>query len=63
MCDVLCYTYDSSDPDSFAHIEALRSKYPQLDQLPAVYAALKADQDKTTQRFDLQPEFFELRRV
>lgn len=56
MCDVLCYAYDSSDPDSFAHIEALRTKYPQLDQLPAVYAALKADQDKTTQRFDLQPE-------
>ncbi|KAF8531579.1 mitochondrial Rho GTPase-like protein [Trichophaea hybrida] len=55
-CDVVCYTYDSSDPDSFAHIAELRKRYPQLDELPAVYAALKADQDKTTQRFEMQPE-------
>jgi Ras family protein T1 len=55
-CDVLCYTYDSSDPDSFSHIDELRQKYPQLDELPAVYAALKADLDKTTQRFEMPPE-------
>ena len=24
QCDVVCYTYDSSDPDSFAHIAGLR---------------------------------------
>lgn len=55
-CDLLCYTYDSSDPDSFAHIVELRKKYPLLDQLPAVYTALKADQDKTMQRCEQQPD-------
>jgi Ras family protein T1 len=55
-CDLLCYTYDSSDPDSFAHIVELRKKYPHLDQIPAVYTALKADQDKTMQRCEQQPD-------
>lgn len=55
-CDTLCYTYDSSDPDSFTHIVDLRKKYSQLDGLPVIYAALKADQDKTVQRSELQPD-------
>ncbi|KAF2802511.1 mitochondrial Rho GTPase [Mytilinidion resinicola] len=55
-CDLLCYTYDSSEPDSFAHIVELRKKFPQLDFLPAVYTALKADQDKTMQRCEQQPD-------
>ena len=55
-CDLLCYTYDSSDPDSFAYIVELRKKYPHLDGLPAVYTALKADQDKAMQRCDEQPD-------
>jgi len=55
-CDMLCYTYDSSDPDSFTHIVDLRKKYSQLDGLPVIYAALKADQDKTVQRSELQPD-------
>lgn len=55
-CDLLCYTYDSSDPDSFAHIAELRKRYPHLDRLPAVYTALKADQDKATQRWEQQPD-------
>ncbi|KKA26404.1 hypothetical protein TD95_001400 [Thielaviopsis punctulata] len=55
-CDLICYAYDSSDPDSFAHIVELRAKHPQLDDLPAVYTALKADKDKTTQRCELQPD-------
>lgn len=55
-CDLICYTYDSSDPDSFSHIVSLRQKYPQLDELPAIYTALKADQDKTTQRSEMQPD-------
>jgi Ras family protein T1 len=55
-CDLVCYTYDSSDPDSFAHIVELRKKYPHLDDLPAVYTALKADQDKTMQRCEVQPD-------
>ncbi|RDL37063.1 Mitochondrial Rho GTPase [Venustampulla echinocandica] len=55
-CDLICYTYDSSDPDSFSHIVSLREKYPHLDDLPAIYTALKADQDKTTQRSEMQPD-------
>lgn len=55
-CDLLCYTYDSSDPDSFNHVVELRKKYTQLDELPAVYVALKADQDKTMQRSEAQPD-------
>jgi mitochondrial Rho GTPase 1 len=57
-CDLICYAYDSSDPDSFAHIVSLRQKYPQLDDLPAMYTALKADRDKTTQRSELQPDTY-----
>lgn len=55
-CDLLCYTYDSSDPESFTHIVELRDRYPLLDGLPAVYAALKADEDKAMQRGDTQPD-------
>ncbi|MCJ1380059.1 ERMES complex Ca(2+)-binding regulatory GTPase gem1 [Xylographa soralifera] len=55
-CDILVYTYDSSDPDSFSHISDLRAKHPHLDDLPALYVALKADRDKTTQRAEVQPE-------
>ncbi|KAK9377955.1 EF hand associated-domain-containing protein [Lipomyces chichibuensis] len=57
-CDVICYTYDSSNPDSFQHIVDLRSKYPLLDRLPAVFAALKADLDKQQQRSDQQPDAY-----
>ncbi|GAB7355322.1 hypothetical protein MBLNU459_g5854t1 [Dothideomycetes sp. NU459] len=55
-CDLLCYTYDSSDPDSFGHIMELRKRYPRLDALPAVYTALKADQDRAVQRTEVQPD-------
>ncbi|KAI0888257.1 mitochondrial Rho GTPase [Annulohypoxylon maeteangense] len=55
-CDLICYAYDSSDPDSFSHIVDLRKRYPQLDDLPSIYTALKADKDKTTQRSELQPD-------
>jgi Ras family protein T1 len=55
-CDLLCYTYDSSDPESFAHIVELRKKNPHLDELPAVYVALKADRDKAVQRHEMQPD-------
>lgn len=55
-CDILVYAYDSSDPDSFAHISSLRDQHRHLDDLPTLYVALKADRDKTTQRADVQPE-------
>jgi Ras family protein T1 len=55
-CDLLCYTYDSSDPDSFAHVAELRAKHPALANIPSVYVALKADLDKAMQRQDVQPD-------
>lgn len=32
-CDVVCYTYDSSDPDSFAHIVDLRVGLQPVDNV------------------------------
>lgn len=55
-CDLVCFTYDSSDPDSFSHIVALRQRFPYLDEVPAIYTALKADLDKTMQRSETQPD-------
>ncbi|KAI1079928.1 mitochondrial Rho GTPase [Whalleya microplaca] len=55
-CDLICYAYDSSDPDSFSHVVDVRKRYPQLDEMPSMYTALKADKDKTTQRSELQPD-------
>lgn len=59
-CDLICYTYDSADPDSFTHIVHLREKYPHLDNMPNIYVALKADLDKTTQRSEQQPDQYTL---
>merc|ERR1711881_207441 len=57
MADLICYTYDSSDPDSYAHIVSLRRKFAkQLEDIPSVTAALKADLDKAVQRCEVQPE-------
>lgn len=55
-CDLVCYTYDSSDPASFAHIADLRARHPALEALPSVYAALKADRDRAVQRTEVQPD-------
>ncbi|QIX01439.1 hypothetical protein AMS68_006956 [Peltaster fructicola] len=57
-CDLLCYTYDSGDPSSFAHILELRSRYPVLEALPSVFAALKADKERVVQRTEVQPDAF-----
>jgi Ras family protein T1 len=57
-CDLLCYTYDSSDPDSFTHILDLRKRYPALNSLPSVYVALKADRDRAVQRTEVQPDVY-----
>lgn len=54
--DIVVYTYDSSDPDSFAYIPSLRTQHSHLDEMPSLYVALKADMDKLTQRGDVQPE-------
>lgn len=55
-CDVLCFAYDSSDSASFQHLIDLKSKYSELDTIPTVYVALKADLDRQQQRADYQPE-------
>jgi Ras family protein T1 len=57
-CDLICYAYDSSDPDSFAHVRDLRARYPALNSLPSVYAALKADSDRAVQRTEVQPDAY-----
>lgn len=58
QCDVVCYTYDSSDPESFQYLIELRSKYGDLglNECPSIFVALKADLDKQQQRSDVQPE-------
>ena len=56
QCDVVVYTYDSSDPDSFTYIPTIRKLHPHLEELPSVYVALKADLDRTTQRAEYQPD-------
>ncbi|RAO72030.1 uncharacterized protein BHQ10_008042 [Talaromyces amestolkiae] len=61
QCDVIAYTYDSSDPDSFAYITKLRAKYPHLEELPSIFLALKADLDRTTQRAECQPHEYTAR--
>lgn len=55
-CDVLCFAYDSSDSESFQHLIDLKNKYSELDTIPTVYVALKADLDRQQQRADFQPE-------
>lgn len=56
QCDVVVYTYDSSDPDSFTYIPTVRENHPHLEDLPSIYVALKADLDRTTQRAQYQPD-------
>jgi len=55
-CDLVCLAYDGSDADSFQHLVELRRRHPRLEEVPAVYAALKADRDKTVQRGEVQPD-------
>lgn len=57
QCDVICYTYDSSDPELFQYLIDLREKHLKvLNDIPSVFAASKADLDKQQQRSDVQPE-------
>jgi mitochondrial Rho GTPase 1 len=34
----------------------MQNKYPHLEDVPSLYTAMKADQDKTTQRSEIQPD-------
>ncbi|EME49338.1 hypothetical protein DOTSEDRAFT_68196 [Dothistroma septosporum NZE10] len=57
-CDLVCFTFDSSDPDSFARILDMRQNCAGLNALPSVYAAMKADQDRAVQRTEIQPDVY-----
>lgn len=57
-CDVLCLTYDSSDPESFSYLVELFDKYEYLQDIPVLFVALKADLDKVQQRCHVQPDEF-----
>lgn len=57
--DLICYAYDGSDQDSFAHLIQLRQQHARLiDNVPAVFAALKADKDRVVQRSEVQPDVY-----
>ncbi|RMZ82348.1 hypothetical protein DV738_g1783, partial [Chaetothyriales sp. CBS 135597] len=62
QCDVVVYTYDSSDPESFSYIPTAQQTHPHLEEIPAVYVALKADLDRTTQRAEFQPDEYTAQR-
>ncbi|SCU78941.1 LADA_0A08702g1_1 [Lachancea dasiensis] len=57
-CDVLCLTYDSSDPESFSYLFELINQHQHLQNLPMIFVALKADLDKQQQRCYIQPDDF-----
>lgn len=58
-CDVICMTYDSSDPDSFSYSMELYNKYCRyIKDIPVTFVALKADLDRQQQRCDIQPDDF-----
>ena len=56
--DVICFTYDSADPDSFAFIADIRDRFPHINLIPTIYAATKADLDKQEQRYYVQPDTY-----
>lgn len=57
-CDLLCWTYDSSDPESWEYVAQTQERYAGkgLDDVPSVYVATKADGDRAVQRSDVPPE-------
>jgi mitochondrial Rho GTPase 1 len=57
-CDLICFTYDSSDSESFAYVLDLRTRVPALQSLPSIFTALKADKDRAMQRAETQPDVF-----
>ncbi|OZJ02947.1 hypothetical protein BZG36_04568, partial [Bifiguratus adelaidae] len=56
-CDLLCFVYDSGDPNSFSHLVELRRKY-KLDHIPSVFVATKSDKDLVQQRQEEQPDVY-----
>ncbi|KAJ3348389.1 ERMES complex Ca(2+)-binding regulatory GTPase gem1 [Entophlyctis luteolus] len=56
-CDVICFVYDSSDGNSFAHVANLRNRHD-LGSIPCVFVATKSDQDLVPQKYELQPDAY-----
>ncbi|KAL7747724.1 ERMES complex Ca(2+)-binding regulatory GTPase gem1 [Sorochytrium milnesiophthora] len=57
QCDLICFVYDSSDVNSFAHVANLMNRH-QLGQVPCVFVATKSDLDLVPQRFESSPDIF-----
>lgn len=57
-CDLICWTYDSSDADSWTYIVQTKEQHADkgMDDVPSIYLATKADDDKAVQRSDRPPE-------
>lgn len=59
-CDLLCWTYDSTDAESWDYVVQTRQTYAPkgLDDVPSIYVATKADGDRSVQRTDVPPEIW-----
>ena len=56
--DVVCYVYDSSDPNSFGYIANLRQKFGVMSNIPSIFVASKSDLDRVSQRYEVQPDVY-----
>lgn len=56
IVDAVCYVYDSTDANSFAHIAMLRDSYACLKKIPSLVVATKSDLDRVSQRFPVHPD-------
>lgn len=58
MCDVVCLTYDLSNPHSFEYIARIYLKHFYDCRLPIQVLGMKADQPIVMQEYFMQPEDF-----
>lgn len=54
-CDVMCFVYDTSDPNSFSYLESLYQRF-NLESCPIVFVGTKNDLPRVVQQSSLQPE-------
>ena len=58
MCDVVCLTYDLTNPHSFEYIARIYLKHFSDCRLPILILGMKADQSFVLQDYMMQPEEF-----
>ena len=58
MCDVVCLTYDLTNPHSFEYIARIYLKHFYECRLPILILGMKADQSFVLQDYIMQPEEF-----